>query len=117
LPVGSFSTNGKTPDIDDKRVCFIKGYFQESLPEFLATFKKKADRLIIHLDADLYTATLFVLTSLNDLIEPQTIIIFDEFFSVNHEFSAFLDYTSSFAKKYKVLAMTKFYKEVAIEIS
>jgi hypothetical protein len=36
---GDFSTNGKTPNIADPRVSFRAGWFQDSLPSFLATFR------------------------------------------------------------------------------
>ena len=75
---GKFDVKGSIPKIDDSRVSFIKGYFQETLPRFLETFNSN-NRLIIHCDADLYSSTLFVLASMNKIIIPGTIIIFDEF--------------------------------------
>ena len=59
---GSMSADGKLPELADSRCTFIKGLFQETLPAFLKgyTFGK---RNVIHMDADLYTSTLFVLTS------------------------------------------------------
>jgi O-methyltransferase len=103
---GSFDVSGQVPTFDDCRVEFIKGYFQDSLPTWLEQFQPK-NRLVIHMDADLYTSTLYVLCSLDRLIVTGTVIIFDEFAAVNDEFRALADYTSSFRRTYRLLAYTK----------
>ena len=75
-PKGCFSTDGKPPEIDDPRIAFVPGLFQQSLPEFLAGFQHSS-RIVIHNDSDLYSSTLFCLTTLDKLIVQDTIIIFD----------------------------------------
>jgi O-methyltransferase len=104
VPKGTFDTKGKLPEIDDSRVSFCKGWFQHSLIPFLQTFEPK-NRLVIHCDADLYTSTLYVLCTLNHLMKPGTVVIFDEFSSPNDEFRALVDYSSSFLRTYKVVAL------------
>jgi O-methyltransferase len=114
---GSFDVSGQVPVIDDRRVEFIKGYFQDSLPTWLGHFQPK-NQLVIHMDADLYTSTLYVLCGLDRLIVPGTVIIFDEFAAVNDEFQALVDYTSSFRRTYRLLAYTKPNRhQVAISIT
>jgi O-methyltransferase len=116
LPKGTFSAEGKIPEIDDQRVKFIKGYFQATLPDFLKNFTVN-NQLIINCDADLYTSTLYVLASLNQLMTPGTIVIFDEFSIVN-EFRAFRDFTQSFMRNYRLLATAeRFYLRVAMEFA
>ncbi|MEJ2496910.1 MAG: TylF/MycF/NovP-related O-methyltransferase, partial [Sulfurovaceae bacterium] len=77
----TFTTEGHMPSVNDDRVSFVKGLFQDSLPGFLKTFKPDK-QLVIHNDSDLYSATLYVLTYMNNYLVPGTIIIFDEFYSV-----------------------------------
>ena len=111
----TFDVGGTIPVIDDARVEFVKGYFQDTLPSFLERFRP-SNRLVIHMDADLYTSTLFVLCSLDRLIKKDTLIMFDEFASINHEFRALTDYTSSFRRKYTVIANTPLFYQTAIRV-
>jgi hypothetical protein len=115
---GVFSTQGQTPKLNDARVTFVKGWFQDTLPGFCREFTPRAgNRLVIHLDADLYSSTLYVLSLLDPFITPGTILLFDEFDSVEHEFRAALDYCSAFRRKLapKVFA-GPFYNQAALEV-
>jgi hypothetical protein len=109
------STDGKTPDIQDNRVTFIKGLFQETLPGFLKTFSGNK-RNVIHLDADLYTSTLFVLASLAPFLKQDDIILFDEFAVPRHEFLAFENFVSSFRINYEVIGAANNYYFLAVKI-
>ena len=112
----TFDVGGQVPVIDDSRVSFVKGYFQDTVPSFLEQFRP-ANRLVLHMDADLYTSTLYVLCSFDRLIQKGTVIIFDEFASINHEFRALSDYVTSFRRKYSLLSFTKpNFHQVAIRI-
>lgn len=116
---GTFDVGGKLPEIDDLRVHFFKGIFQDTLPCFLKNFWDYR-RLIINFDADLYSSTLYVLSKMNDMMKPGTIIIFDEFSSVLHEFRALEDFCLAFKREYDVLAVTEspynFLAHIAIEL-
>jgi hypothetical protein len=111
----TFSTDGNLPAIDDERVRFVKGLFQDSLPGFLESFKPDK-QLVIHNDSDLYSATLYVLTFMNHYLLPGSVIIFDEFYSVLDEFRALQDYTSAYMRDYEVIAATQDHVQVAIRI-
>jgi O-methyltransferase len=116
-PKGTFDVKGILPDIKDNRVRFVKGYFQDTLSDFLTKEYTIGNRIVIHCDADLYSSTLYVLATMHRLIIPGTIIIFDEFNSVIDEFRAFSDYISSFRRRFKLLASAEpFFTRVAIEI-
>ena len=60
----AFNVAGKIPEILDSRVTFVKGLFQDTLGNFLNGFNRK-NRIVVHIDADLYSSTLFVLLSMN----------------------------------------------------
>lgn len=116
LKKGTFNTGGDVPDIEDQRVSLIKGYFQETLVSSVKGYEPK-NRLLIHCDADLYSSTLYPLTVLNQYIVPGTLIIFDEFFTVDHEFRAFVDFTRACNRRYRPIASSGPYDQMAIEIT
>jgi len=108
---GTFSTDGKLKIIEDIRVNFVKGWFQDTLPLFLEQFSSDK-QIIIHCDADIYPSTMYVLCKMDNNIKPGTIVVFDDFSSMLHDFRALEDYTSSFLRKYEVLgAASRFYYE------
>ena len=85
---GTFGTGGKLPPISDPRLEFIVGYFQDSLIPFLNRYPLRR-RKIIHMDADLYSSTLYVLALLAPHLRSGDIVVFDEFGSLRmaqHEF-------------------------------
>ncbi|MGB5893666.1 MAG: class I SAM-dependent methyltransferase [Ignavibacteriaceae bacterium] len=110
-----YDTGGQTPKIQDDRVTFIKGLFQDSLPGFLNDYKPQPKK-VVHMDADLYSSTLFVLTMLIPFLKKDDIIIFDEFGVPTHEFMAFSDIVSSYNLRYEFLGAINNYLQIAIKI-
>jgi len=94
-------------------VHFHKGWFQQTLPGFLRTYEPRA-RQVLHLDADLYSSTLFVLVSVNP--PPGSILFFDEFADEMHEFRAFEDFLSACGREYRVIAARRDFHKLAIEL-
>jgi hypothetical protein len=113
---GSFDTGGNSPDIVDNRVVFVKGLFQNTVPAFLERYEKR-NQIIIHNDADLYSSTLYVLTQLNPILGKDAIVIFDEFYSLLHEFRALEDYCAAYSRTYRILAATQNYAQIAIRMN
>ena len=109
---GTFDTGGQIPVIDDARVQFVKGWFQDKLPEFLKTFTPH-HRLVIHNDSDLYSSTLYILARLDEIAISGTVLMFDEFSSPLHEFRAFNDYIGSFRRSVKLIAICGPYADQA----
>jgi O-methyltransferase len=115
MAAGTFNTNGQSPAIDDPRVHWYKGLFQETLRPFLSSFRP-VNQVVVHIDADLYSSALYVLTNLNPILEPGSITIFDEFSSVDNEYRAVEDFTSAFRRSYRVLACGgRCFAKVALE--
>lgn len=112
----TFDTSGAAPAFDDSRVRFVRGMFQDTLDGFLKEYRPQG-QLVIHNDCVLYSATLYVLTRCNDFIAPGTIIVFDEFSSIMHEFRALADYCAAYRRTYEVIGATKRkYAQVAIRM-
>jgi hypothetical protein len=103
-PAGAFDQGGRTPDIKDDRVRFHVGWFENTLPQFVMPAGK---RLVVTLDADLYSATKFVLSELDEFIVPGTVIYFDELSRVDHEPAAFDDYQRETGKRFEPLALER----------
>jgi O-methyltransferase len=112
---GDMSTGGKVPDIQDSRVEFFKGLFQDTLPGFLTRIDR-TKRNVIHMDADLYTSTLYVLTMLDPFLKPGDIILFDEFGVPTHEFLAWTNYTASYPRKFELVAAANNYFFTAFRV-
>jgi predicted O-methyltransferase YrrM len=74
-----FSAKGVVPDIEG--VVFYKGWFKDTIPRYLEIGEPIA---LLHIDCDLYSSTKTVLESLEELIIPGTVIVFDEWF-YNHK--------------------------------
>lgn len=112
---GEMSAKNTFPDIDDKRCTFIKGIFQETLPLFLREFRDDR-RKVLHLDADIYSSTLFALTMMGPYLNVDDILIFDEFNVPLHEFKAFTDFINSYYVKVEVLGSVNNYYQTAFKV-
>lgn len=106
LPKGTFSVDGQTPEIQDQRGEFVVGWFDNTLYPFLERYPLNR-QLVVHIDCDLYSSTLFVLAALDRHLPPRTILIFDDYSSLTHEFAAWLDYRRSFGRSWAPLGRTE----------
>jgi len=107
------------PTREDQRAVFIKGLFQDSLPVFINQNRELlADTTairVLHLDADLYSSTAFVLSQLYASLKPGDILLFDEFSVPLHEFRAFEEFKQNFYIQLKPLAsVNNFYQTAFI---
>ena len=114
-PKGTFDVHGKLPSIADPRVQFYPGLFQATLSPFLDLFERQA-QLIVHIDCDIYSATLYVLAALNPILKRGDILIFDDFHSVEHEFYAFFDFVRAFYRNWTPLAAVSRCTSVAVRL-
>jgi O-methyltransferase len=112
---GAFSTQNKLPEINDERGKFYQGLFQQTLPAFLKNFNSN-EKMILMMDADLYSATLYVLSTLSSFLKKGDIIFFDQFAVPKHEFRAYLDFTQSYYKNLKLIAAANNYYFVAFKV-
>jgi hypothetical protein len=112
---GEFNRNNQVPDIPDSRAKFFPGLFQQTVPSFLPELNSN-NRNVIMLDADLYSATLYALTSLASFLKRGDIIFFDEFAVPTHEFKAFYDFTQSYYINLQLIAAASNYYFTAFKV-
>jgi hypothetical protein len=113
---GTFNTNGQLPECE-RNVILIKGWFENTLPKFCGELQQEKI-LLLHMDADTYKPTAYVLKSLTKNLGKGTIVIFDEYFGYSsfreHEFKAWQEFVDSEGIKYQYIGYTEV--QVAIEI-
>lgn len=104
--------------IVNKNVVLIKGWFNDTLPQFLKVNTEKC--AFIHIDCDLYSSTETVFNYLAPRINTGTIILFDEYFNYpgwqKNEHKAFLEYTQRNNVKYEYIGYVENYEQVAVKI-
>lgn len=115
-PAGTFSTQGKTPQVEDHRCTFEAGLFQDTVPRFLRGFTRNS-RLVVHFDADLYGSMLFVLISLASVFRPGDLLFFGEFADPSHEFRAFDAFTKAYRLRYEVMGEENNFTRVCLTVS
>ena len=101
-----------------KNVRLIKGWFTETLPDFV----KKHDSPVgfLHIDCDLYSSTKSVLDILFDRIKPGCVIVFDEYFNYSGweegEYKAFHEFLERSGLKYEYIGYNRRHEQVAVKI-
>ena len=110
-----FYVHGNIPQFNDPRVQLVKGWFDQTLPPFLKIFQPHPT-LVVHLDADLYSSTIFVLRQIKPHLRVGTVLIFDEFFDREHEMKALSEFLGEVPLKLECLAATKSLSQVAFRI-
>ena len=115
---GAFSQGGNVPRVQDPRAAFVKGVFQDTVDDFSRGFEPR-NRLVIHMDADLYSSTLYCFMQLNRHIAPGTIVLFDEFTARNctDEFAALQDWCAACWRDYRFIATRRDHVKLAIEVT
>jgi len=112
---GEMSNGNEVLKTDDQRASFYQGLFQQTLPGFLKKFDN-SNLTVIHMDADLYTATLYTLTSIAPYLKKGDIILFDEFCVPTHEFLAVKNFTESYYIDLKPIAASNNFLFTAFQV-
>lgn len=112
---GAFHNGDSLPTIKDARGQFFQGLFQQTLPGFLKTFNNQ-NKTVLMLDADLFSATLYTLSSLAPFLKKDDIILFDEFVVPTHEFMAYTHFMNSFYFQLEPIGAANNYYFVAFKV-
>ena len=118
-PKGSYSTQGKLPDISDARCTFEVGLFQDTLGAFLEK-NLLTRRKVIHIDSDLYSSSLYTLTTLAALLQPGDIVFFDDFGGLKNpvdDFRSLHDFAAAFRVAYSLIGAADYHRKIAIKIT
>lgn len=84
-----------------------EGLFSEALTRYLKDDWPR-DLRLVHMDADIYISTRPVLDTLLGPLRYRYLVLFDEFYSVNHEFRAWREFTSLFhVEDWRVVAASE----------
>ena len=101
---GGLSARGKIPFVPGAK--FHKGWFKDTIPEFIKDYDKPC--AFLHIDCDIYSSTVDILENLSDKIIPGTVILFDEFTGYDawqiHEYKAFVEFVEKYDVEYKWIA-------------
>lgn len=110
-------TRGTFPLPPQKNITIHKGLFAHTVPGYLSSGIPDDIRLI-HFDADIYMGTRPVLDSICGQIGYRYYLLFDELYSVNHEFRAWMEFVEFFnVRNWRVLAISEDGVQALIEVS
>jgi O-methyltransferase len=112
---GVFNTNNQVPQIADARVKFYQGLFQQTVPGFLSELNN-SKRNVVMMDADLYSATLYVLASIAPFLKKGDLIFFDEFAVPTHEFKALYDFLQAYMLNIELIGAANNYYFAAFKV-
>ncbi len=109
---------GRLPRVD-ANVRLHKGWFEESLPGFLARYNEPIR--FLNIDCDLYSSTKSVFQHLGSRIGKGTVIVFDEYFCTarwrEDEYKAFQEAVQEQGWCYDYLAFNPFSKQASVIIT
>lgn len=109
---GAFSQ--QPPDV--RGATMHVGWFDDTLPAFLASHH--GPFALVHMDADLYSSTATVFELAYERFVPGTVIVFDEYFNYpgwrEHEHRAFTEFRARYSGGFEYLAYNAMHEQVAV---
>ncbi|WP_240536410.1 hypothetical protein [Bradyrhizobium genomosp. III] len=106
------------PPPPQPNVEIVSGLFSESVTRYLIDNGWPLDLRLIHFDADLYISTRPILDTICGVLKHRYLILFDEFYSVNHEFKAWREFVNLYKlSDWRVLAASQDGSQVLIEMN
>ena len=114
---GAFDLKGRLPSVPANARLHV-GWFDKTLPAFLATQSESC--ALVHIDCDIYESTAAVFKALAGRIVPGTVIVFDEYFNYpgwrQHEYKAFQEFVTGAGLHYRYLGFAAEKGHVAVRI-
>ncbi len=98
----------------------IKGWFDQTLTDFIKGCDSEDPIAFLHIDSDIYSSAVTAFQILGSKIGPGTILVFDELYNYpgceNHEFKAFQEFLDRAGLGARYLAYNIYHEQVAVEI-
>jgi hypothetical protein len=105
FPKGHFDLGGEIPAVPPN-VTLIKGWFDLTLPDFLASHPEPFS--FVHIDCDTYEGAATILKLTADRFVPGTVVLMDEYFGYRGwkigEFKAWQDFVAASGLSYDYIA-------------
>ena len=99
-------------------VQLIRGYFEDSLPDFMKANQGPVG--FVHIDCDLYSSTVTILDNIGDRLQPGTHVLFDEYFNYpswkQHEHKAWAEFCAAHGVNYTYLGFTALDGRVLVRV-
>ncbi len=104
------------PDVPGAEL--VVGWFDDTLPGFLAEHEGPVD--VLHVDADLYSSAVTVLEHVGPRLRPGSVIVFDEFLNYagweQHEARAWQEYVEKHDIAFRYEAYTHDHEQVVVRL-
>jgi len=117
---GAFNRGGRLPKVA-ANVRLHVGWFDATLPEFLAAQPAGETVAFLHIDCDIYASTRTVFDHLEKRLVPGSVIVFDEYFNYpgwqQHEFRAFQEFVARGNRAYDYIGFSAERGHVAVRLS
>lgn len=115
---GSYSTGGRKPEMPE-HVTLHEGWFEETLPEFMASQRRPVR--LAHIDCDLYSSTLTVLDHIGPGLREGSVLVFDDYLGYpgwrEHEYRAFQEFSRENSLQWRYLAFDLLDRQVAVQVT
>lgn len=115
---GRFSLQGQVPQFAETNIRVHKGWFDQTLPAFLAEHVEPAR--FVHVDCDIYASTRTVLELLRRRLVRGSVIVFDEYLNYpawqQHEFKAFQEFVAATGLRYRYIGFASSDWAVAVQV-
>lgn len=116
IPAGTFETD-RLPEVPGAEL--VVGWFDDTLPEFLAEHPGQV--AFLHIDCDLYSSTKTVLDHVGPRLAAGAVIVFDEYFNYpgweQHEHRAWQEYVARTGVRFQYEAYTSNNEQVVIRLA
>jgi len=114
---GSYDAGGRIPEVPDN-VELHAGWFEQTLPPFVANHPQPVR--LMHIDCDIYSSTATVLRHTAGLLRPGSIVVFDEYGGYpgwrGHEFRAWRETVMARSLRYEYLAFNLLARKTAVRV-